>query len=135
MPPDLPPLVQRTVERLIRAFAPDRIMLFGSYAKGTAHPASDVDLLVVARLEGSPLAYQRRARQLAADCFPRIDVVFATPEDIAEAPTAKSPFLLSILGGAIILYPSPASDAAGVSGDDRSAAIPPHGPRRGHRRL
>ena len=112
MPPDLPPLVQRTIERLVRAFAPDRIMLFGSYAKGTAQPASDVDLLVVARLDGNPLIHQRRARQLAADCFPRVDVVFATPEDIAEAPTAKSPFLLSILGNAITLYSSPANGAA-----------------------
>ena len=112
MPPDLPPLVQRTVERLIRAFAPDRIMLFGSYAKGTARGASDVDLLVVARLEGSPLAHQRRARQLAADCFPRVDVVFATPEDIAEAPAAKSPFLLSILGSAITLYARPGDGMA-----------------------
>jgi hypothetical protein len=34
---DLPPLVQRTLQRLIRAFAPERIMLFGSCAKGTTH--------------------------------------------------------------------------------------------------
>ena len=29
------------------ASAPDRIVLFGSYAKGPNHPGSDVDLLVV----------------------------------------------------------------------------------------
>ena len=104
MPPDLPPLVQRTVERLIRSFAPESIMLFGSYARGTMHDASDVDLLIVARLDGDPALHQRRAHQLAADCFPRVDVVFATPEDIAGAPTARSPFLLSILGSAITLY-------------------------------
>jgi predicted nucleotidyltransferase len=117
MPPDLPPLVQRTVERLIRAFAPDRIMLFGSCAKGTAQPSSDVDLLVIARLDGNRLIHQRRARQLAADCFPRVDVVFATPEDVAEASTARSPFLLSILGSAITLYSSPVNGAVDVPKD------------------
>ncbi len=105
--PDLPPLVQRTLQRLIRAFTPERIVLFGSYAKGTVHGGSDVDLLVIAGLEGNQDAHRRRARQLAADCFPRVDVVFATPADIAGAATAKSPFLLSILGTGITLYTRP----------------------------
>jgi predicted nucleotidyltransferase len=102
--PELPPLVQRTLQRLIRAFAPERIMLFGSYAKGTVHGGSDVDLLLVANLEGNPAFHQRRARQLAADCFPRVDIVFATPEEVTEAANARSPFLLSILGNGITVY-------------------------------
>lgn len=104
MPSNLPPLVQRTVQRLIRAFAAERIVLFGSCAKGTMHEASDVDLLVIARLGDHRLAQQRRARQLAADCFPRVDVVLATPEEVAEADQAKSPFLQSILGSGITIY-------------------------------
>jgi predicted nucleotidyltransferase len=104
MPTSLPPLLDRTVERLIRAFAPERIMLFGSYAKGTNHPGSDIDLLVIANLEGDPAFHQRRASQLAADCFPRVDVVFCSTEDVAEAPTARSPFLLSILGSGVTVY-------------------------------
>jgi uncharacterized protein len=104
MPPKLPPLVQRTLGRLIRAFAPERIVLFGSYAKGTVHEGSDVDLLVITNLDGNPNFHQRRARQLASDCFPSVDVVFATPEEIAAAAMAKSPFLLSILESGITLY-------------------------------
>jgi len=101
---DLPPLVDRTVQRLIRAFAPEQIMLFGSYAKGKAHSGSDVDLLVVADLPGNPMIHKRRAQQLAADCFPRVDVVFVTPKEVASADTLKSPFLLSILGSAVVIY-------------------------------
>jgi predicted nucleotidyltransferase len=105
--PELPPLVMRTLQRLIRAFAPERVMLFGSYAKGTAQGGSDIDLLVVANLEGNLAYHQRRARQLTADSFPRVDVVFTTPSEVAEAATAKSPFLLSILGSCIPLYVRP----------------------------
>jgi len=108
----LPPLLDRTVQRLIRAFAPQRIILFGSYAKGTNHPGSDIDLLVVADLEGDHEFHRRRARQLAADCFPPVDVVFATSEDIAEAATAQSPFLLSILGSGVTLYSRPGDNGA-----------------------
>jgi predicted nucleotidyltransferase len=101
---DLPPLVERTLQRLIRAFDPERIVLFGSYAKGSHHLHSDVDLLIVADLPGNPAIHSRRARQLAADSFPRIDVVFATPQEIASADSAKSPFLLSILGSGLVIY-------------------------------
>ena len=100
----LPPLVQRSIDRLARAFAPEKIIVFGSYAKGTNHARSDVDLLVVADLEGNPAAHQRRARQLTADSFPRIDVVFCTNAELAEAANAASPFLLSILASGIPVY-------------------------------
>jgi len=79
-------------------------MLFGSYAKGTQHAGSDIDLLIVTSTEENPQIQMRRARQLAADCFPKIDVVFATPEDVASAATAKSPFLLSILEKGVVVY-------------------------------
>lgn len=104
---ELPPLVQRTLDRLIRAFSPERIIMFGSYAKDKVNDKSDVDLLVIAKLEGNFSFHQRRAHQLAADCFPPVDIVLATPEDAAEAPTAKSPFLQSILGSGITVYARP----------------------------
>jgi predicted nucleotidyltransferase len=100
----LPLLVERTLQRLIRAFAPEQIVLFGSWAKGTTHVGSDVDLLIIANLPGRSTVHARRARQLTADSFPRIDIVFATPQEVASADTAKSPFLLSILGTGIVIY-------------------------------
>src|SRR5690242_5762662 len=93
-----------TLERLVRAFAPERIVLFGSYAKGTAQPGSDIDLLIVAELEGNPVVHLRRARQLVANSFPVVDVVLCTPEDVTEAHTARSPFILSVLKSGITIY-------------------------------
>jgi predicted nucleotidyltransferase len=101
---ELPPLVQRTVQRLIRSFAPERIILIGSYAKGRVRMGSDVDLLVIADLPGRLDLHARRARQLAADCFPPIDVLLASPEDVATADRAESPFLLSVLGSGKVIY-------------------------------
>jgi predicted nucleotidyltransferase len=110
--PALPPLVERALERLIRAFAPERVILFGSYAKDAVQDNSDVDLLVIAEIDGNPHHVMRRARQLTADCFPRVDVVLATPADVAEASMARSPFLLSILGSGITLYIRPSAGSA-----------------------
>ncbi|MHC4519961.1 MAG: nucleotidyltransferase domain-containing protein, partial [Planctomycetota bacterium] len=48
--------------RLVNAFHPDKIILFGSQARGTADDRSDVDLLVVC-----PVTEDRRALTLAMD--------------------------------------------------------------------
>ena len=48
---------------------------FAASAKGAAHAGSDVDLLVVVNADKVAASHQRRARQLTADCFPRVDVV------------------------------------------------------------
>ena len=102
--PELPPLVQRTLARLVRAFAPERVMLFGFHAKGAVKFTSDVDLLVIANVEGNAILHRRRAKQPAADCFPPLDVVIATPSEVADAANAKSPFLLSILSSGKTIY-------------------------------
>ena len=103
-PPQVSLRLGRVVARFVRAFAPERILLFGSHAKGTQHPGSDLDLLVIAADDADPAHRARRARQLAADCFPPVDVVFATPAEVAGAASAASPFLASILETAIVVY-------------------------------
>ena len=40
-------VIRRFARRVAAQFRPDKIVLFGSYAYGTPHPDSDVDILVV----------------------------------------------------------------------------------------
>ena len=42
-----PKLLEQMTEAIVQAVAPEQIVLFGSQARGTAGPHSDVDLLVV----------------------------------------------------------------------------------------
>lgn len=117
-----PPLfLRRLIGRYVRAFAPMRIVLFGSYAKGTNRPDSDIDLLVVSYIPEGSIHHIRRARQLAADCFPPVDVVFASPQDVAHAATAVSPFLQSILESGITVYERALSKPIGTNGNDLSS--------------
>lgn len=100
-----PPAFLRTpIARLVRALAPTRIVLFGSYAKGAERPGSDVDLLVIADAAAEPAAVERRARQLVATNFPPIDVVLCTPEEAEHADRERSPFLESILESGVTVY-------------------------------
>jgi predicted nucleotidyltransferase len=47
-------VIREMVDRIIRGFSPEQIILFGSHARGEAGPDSDVDLAVIfPRLEGT----------------------------------------------------------------------------------
>src|SRR5579859_2296666 len=101
----LPPSLKRVVQRYVRVFAPTRIVLFGSCAKGARRPNSDADLLVVMDFGADTSEIQRQARQLARDCFPPVDVVLASTTEVEEATVAVNPFLASILATGITVYP------------------------------
>jgi uncharacterized protein len=68
-------------DRLVAAFRPNKIILFGSQARGTADERSDVDLLIVCSFEGS-----RRALTLAMDralwgLKLARDIILVTPDE------------------------------------------------------
>lgn len=73
--------IAEMVRRIVERFHPERIILFGSHARGTASPQSDVDLLVVMQPHGSK---RRRAVEihglLAGMGVPK-DVIVVTPEE------------------------------------------------------
>jgi predicted nucleotidyltransferase len=48
--------IEEMVRRIVERFDPERIILFGSHARGTANPDSDIDLLVVMPVVGSTRA-------------------------------------------------------------------------------
>jgi predicted nucleotidyltransferase len=55
------PLLAQIVACLISTYHPERIYLFGSHARGTAHADSDYDLLVVVRDDALASLRQSRA--------------------------------------------------------------------------
>jgi predicted nucleotidyltransferase len=54
--------LEEAIKRLIKGFNPERIIMFGSQARGDADANSDIDLLVVC-----PLTRDRREMALAMD--------------------------------------------------------------------
>jgi uncharacterized protein len=69
------------VDRLVQRFDPEKIILFGSYARGDACEDSDIDLLLVAETD-LPLRDRFPAvRRLLADFPAAFDVFWKTPEE------------------------------------------------------
>jgi predicted nucleotidyltransferase len=95
---------RRLVDRLIAVLRPERVVLFGSFARGQSNLGSDVDLLIVGRWPGGEEHWLRRAQQLTEGALPRIDVVLCTPEQAAGDNNTRAPFLRSALESGITLY-------------------------------
>ncbi len=69
------------VRRIVERFHPDRVILFGSHARGAAGPDSDVDLLVVMPVTGSKRAKQLEVRLAVHEFKLPKDIIVTTPED------------------------------------------------------
>jgi uncharacterized protein len=76
-------LIDRMVKRIVKKFDPERIILFGSQARGDAGPDSDVDLLVVLEFEGSKLDTMVELRGVLHGIGVPVDILVTTPEDFA----------------------------------------------------
>ena len=71
------------VQRIVKRFAPEKIILFGSHATGTAGPDSDVDLLVIMTPNESRAAQEIAIRMALRHYRLPKDVIVTTPEDFA----------------------------------------------------
>ena len=76
--------IDAMVQRLVERFAPDQIILFGSHARGTAGPDSDVDLLVVMPFAGSKREKRIEMRIALHDIVVPKDIILATPDEVSR---------------------------------------------------
>ncbi len=84
-PSELEAMVATILDRLMPAFSPEAVYLFGSYAYGQPHSSSDMDLLLVVS-ESSLHPYERDAaayRALGDLRFP-VDVQVYTRSEFEE---------------------------------------------------
>ena len=73
--------IEELAQRIERRFNPERVVLFGSYAQGTATDDSDVDLIVVAKTSLPPRERYAAVRRLVADFPAAFDIIVKTPDE------------------------------------------------------
>lgn len=77
-------IIEEMVRRIVRYCNPHKIILFGSFARGTAGPDSDVDLLVVLPIEGPRRKKVVEIYRLLAGVGLPKDVLIVTPEELEK---------------------------------------------------
>ncbi len=68
-------LYKEITHRIVAAANPIKVILFGSRARGTAHPNSDLDLLVIERDPVSARQEAIRLRRLLRDLETPVDII------------------------------------------------------------
>jgi uncharacterized protein len=76
------PEIAEIVQRIASRFDPDKIILFGSHARGDAGPDSDIDLLILFSHLANPLHRQAELYRALIGCT-------ASPKDLVVSTTER----------------------------------------------
>jgi predicted nucleotidyltransferase len=104
--PKLRKLILEIADRIRREYKPERIVLFGSHATGTAGPDSDIDLLIVKNTRERPIDRRVEVARIASD--PRrlvpLEPIVLTPAEVEERLAVGDQFVREIVERGEILY-------------------------------
>jgi len=95
--------IDQVVAQIVEKFKPQKIILFGSYARGNPRPESDVDLLVVM---DTPLREVKQSLEIHQhlNVMFGLDLVVYTPKHLKERDDMGDWFVRDILKEGKILY-------------------------------
>ena len=101
-------IIDEMVRRIVERLDPERIILFGSYARGRPGPDSDVDLLVVLKANGSKHDRAAEIYNLLGGVGLPKDVIIATPEEVEKYRDIPGTIIRPALREGKTLYERPA---------------------------
>jgi len=90
-------------QRIGLEFGAERVILFGSYARGTVTEDSDVDLLVIGPFEGRSVDKSVEIRMKLRPGFP-IDLLVRTSDKVRQRMEIGDEFMRKIIEEGKVLY-------------------------------
>ena len=99
-------VIATVVRRIVAEYAPQKVILFGSYARGNPHPDSDIDLLIIKETSERFLDRLDRVRQAAEGAHPGVpfEPIVLTPHEVEEGLRAGNGFVAEIVEKGEVLY-------------------------------
>jgi predicted nucleotidyltransferase len=101
------PSAEQIAERIVAAFHPRRIVLFGSRARGDARFDSDLDLLIEMESDLEPADRIRAVDRLFRPRAWPMDVVVFTPEEAARQRGSRNSIIQTAEREGKVLYERP----------------------------
>ncbi|MBP7284831.1 MAG: nucleotidyltransferase domain-containing protein [Leptospiraceae bacterium] len=96
--------IQEVINKISNSYFPEKIILFGSYAKGNPEIASDLDLFII---KDSTLPRYKRGlevRRLLFGSMIPIDLLVYTPKEIEEQKDRKYSLVHEVLNTGRVVY-------------------------------
>ncbi len=95
-------VIRRFAEQIAEQFDPEKIILFGSYASGTPHKDSDVDIIVIMPARNQ-IDMACRIDAAIDPPFP-LDLLVRTPQRVADRLAEGEAFTTEIMTKGKVLY-------------------------------
>ena len=96
--------IESVVQKMVREFDPEKVILFGSWAWGNPTPDSDVDLFIV---KDTDRPTREVAMEIDGSIFPRpfpIDLMVYKPEQVERSIESGNFFVRDIIAKGKVLY-------------------------------
>lgn len=99
-------MIQDMVQKIVADYAPQKIILFGSYAYGKPDENSDIDLLIVKDTNKRPIERWMEVKRLLRNPSRTVSVspLVYTPQELEERLAIKDFFIQGVLERGEILY-------------------------------
>ena len=97
-------LLREMVSKIVKHFHPEKIILFGSRAWGDPTKESDLDILVVMDVDGSPIRKASEISRIARPRFLPMDIIVRTSDEIEHRVEIGDPFIKKIMNRGKVLY-------------------------------
>lgn len=97
-------IISMIVEKAKKDYKPEKIILFGSYARGNPTIDSDIDLLVVKDSSCRRDERDREIRKSLKDIKFPLDIFVYTPEEVEKFYNLKGSFINEIFSKGRVIY-------------------------------
>ncbi|HEX9273099.1 MAG TPA: nucleotidyltransferase domain-containing protein [Candidatus Binatia bacterium] len=104
--PVTPGLLREITQKVVHAFRPKNIIMFGSYAYGKPTSDSDLDLLIIMESRDRPAERIRKVSDLFDPRPLPMDFIVLTPGEMRHRLSGFDPFLEEVLAKGQMLYGS-----------------------------
>ena len=89
--------IEKLIDRIVTRIQPQKVIIFGSYAKDTATIKSDLDILVIKETEFPMANRTDDLKPILSHSLIPVDVHIYTPEEVEEYGQEPFSFINSIL--------------------------------------
>jgi predicted nucleotidyltransferase len=96
--------ISEIVNKIVQNYAPEKVILFGSYANGTPNEDSDLDLIVIKNTDLPKQSRGRVLRKYLFGSFIPMDLKVYTPSEFNNDLLNPYSFLYSAMKNSTTLY-------------------------------
>jgi predicted nucleotidyltransferase len=90
----------------LEEYDPQRVILFGSWARGDEDEYSDLDLVIIKETQERFLDRLEKVYELVKPTF-AMDVLVYTPQEFAEMQERENPFIEVVMKEGVVIYERP----------------------------